>query len=161
MNESNAKEEVLLEAIVGTLIDDTVNTSKTVREIAYYCSDRVYLTYEFDNDAVFPQLVIDVEQLVSEIKMPTTQFMVSVKAYVSMNKSASGNDYPQTRLIRLTSRVVFLLHNKQDSLNDEVSSKNLRCRIIQHFHTSKDDILTDKVYGKNIIFSVICDNEII
>ena len=57
-NISYSKINVIIEAVRNLLVSDNSNTGLEVREIHYYCSDRIFRSYiRINHD--FPQIILE------------------------------------------------------------------------------------------------------
>ena len=154
-NPTNSKEEVLMEAIRALMVADNVDTGVTVREIHYYVGDRIFPT-EHNIDEEFPQFGIIIEAVTDDFNIPTGDYFAEVMSYTKKDALSAI-----TTLLRMDARVLVLINKKPQSLNDAVSSKNLRCRLIVKMSSFKT---TDPIANLNVKrtrFRVICDDEII
>ncbi len=154
-NISNSKEEVLLEAIRTLMIADNADTGVTLREIHYYVADRIFPT-EQNMDEDFPQFGITTESVSDELNLPTGDYFVEVIAHTKKDAK-----YAITDLLRMDARVLVLINKKPQSLNDAVSSKNLRCRLIVKMSSLRTTDPIAHLNVKRTRFRVICDDEII
>ena len=155
MNESFSKVELMLTAIRTILVDDVYNTYKEVREIKYYAKDRIFRS-NLNSKEIFPQIILSVDEMDSNIALPTQRMMLNISIYVNKNDSNA-----HTTLDRISSRIEFLLNKKNNNINNVEPNKNLRCRkIIKVSAITSIDNLMD-VISKTIIFDIIVDDEII
>lgn len=151
MNESYSKELSLLESFITILSNDNTDTGKDVREITYYVSDRIFR--EFNGGDNFPQINIEVNNDGANIGIPSAEYTAYFRVYNSY-----GNNYPQDTIDRICTRIIFLL-NKNYNLINETINKSIKCRFINHLATQRDDRIEIQVYGKVVIFNLICDDE--
>ena len=154
-NETYAKENVLLEAARTLLVNDNSNTGNTVREIQFYCADRI----ERDHTPAktdFPKITLSVAHGLTHLGLPSGSYFLNVTGHFEISDQNS-----LTKLSRMMARAFFLLNKKFDDLNVAVSGKNLRCRqiLMLSSDTNRDELL--KHYVKTSRFSVICDDEIL
>lgn len=152
-NESNSKEDVLLEAARTLLVNDNSDTSNTVREIHFYCADRIERDYVAAKTE-FPKITLSIVHGLTHLGLPSGGYFLNVTGHYEISEQNS-----LTMLSRMMARAFFLLNKKYDDLNVAVSSKNLRCRqiLMLSSDTNKDELL--KHYVKTTRFSVICDDE--
>ena len=124
-NEEYSKSKTILEAVRNIFVGDNANTGNDVREIEYYCADRVYRgNLNVGHD--FPQITISVDEGINGLNLPSGEYFLEVNSH---NKFSSSN--AQDVVDNMSSRVEFLLSNKPNQLNLAVTSKNLRCRIVR------------------------------
>jgi hypothetical protein len=154
-NETYSKENVLLEAVRTLLVNDNSNTSKIVREIHFYCGDRIERDFVAAR-TVFPKITLSVDHAAVHSGLPSGTYFLDVTGHYEI-----GEQNSLTKLSRMMARSNFLLNEKHDNLNVAVSGKNLRCRQILMLSSigRKDEFL--KHYLRTLRFSVVCDDEIL
>lgn len=153
MNQVNSKEEVLLAAAINILSADTIPVANSVREISFYCNDRIYRT-DAQITQILPSLTLNTEELASNFTLPTSEYILEVTAWVNFSHS-----FPLTTINNFSARVIYLLDKQMDSLNDAVPGKNLRCRLISKLSSIKTSDAVLKVYQKTMRFRVVLDDE--
>src|SRR5574340_676526 len=122
MNYTEAKTNVFLEAITKVLESDNVDTGQAMREIHYYCADRIYRSNVPQGDT-FPQILSELDDKGGIPGLPSNNFLLTITACVS-NKIG----YAQTTLENIAGRIDFLFAMKPVLINLAVPSKNLICR---------------------------------
>jgi hypothetical protein len=152
-NEKYSKSKVILEAVRSILVADNSNTGNEVREIEYYCSDRIHRG-NLRTKSAFPQITFGIDEGYDELNLPSGHYYLSVSAHERFDSK-----YPQETLDNISSRIAFLLNKKPNQLN-LATSKNLRCRLIVKISALLVQDYTNKVFTKSINFRMICGDEI-
>ncbi|MHA2363874.1 MAG: hypothetical protein ACXAC7_07940 [Candidatus Hodarchaeales archaeon] len=153
MSNELAKEEVLVEAVRAVLIADNTDTGGTVREIDFYCGDRIYMADKnLDND--FPQIFLNTDAAPDQQLLPSGNYFLETTCCVKMDYTNA-----QQTMYRMDSRVLALINKKPDTLNLAVPSKNLRCRLILKMSSIRFTDPIAQLYLKNTRFRVILDDE--
>lgn len=153
-NEQYSKSKVILEAVRSIMTDDDANTGNELREIQYYCADRVYrgnLRVKSD----FPQISMRVEEGLDELNIPSGEYFLEVSSHEKFDANS-----PQDVLDGISSRIQFLLNKKPDQLN-LATSKNLRCRLIIKLSALLIEDYVNRVFTKTIRFRTVCGDETI
>jgi hypothetical protein len=156
-NPNESKEELLLAAVRELLVDDNSDTGVTVREIHYYCADRIQREH-VNADIAYPRIDLEIEVTDTATNLPSGNFFLNVTPKVGMNQS-----YAQTTLDRITQRCIHLLENQENNLNlaAAVSGKNLRVRLIQKESALRVPDGVFETFSKFIRFSVIMDDDVL
>lgn len=153
-NKLFAKENVLLQSVIQILIQDNTNTNAEIREIHHYVADRIFRSF-VDKKKENPQIVIAIQDNGDSVSLPTGSYIVMITAFVPMS-----HPFAPDVLSNLTARISYLLNKNEDNLNNIVPSKHLRCRRMLKFSlVDNNDYLDLEIYGKNILFDVVCDYE--
>lgn len=154
-NVAYAKDNIILQAVRSILVGDNVNTNNDVREIHYYCADRIYRQFHNVNQP-FPQIVMKVEAGDVEKGLPSGKYYLELMGCVSIS-----DGHAQTKLSNMMARAEYLLAKQSAQLNLAVVGKNLRARRVDKVSDFLDTDPIDKLHKKTIRFMVICDDEII
>ena len=153
MSNALAKEEVLVEAVRAILVADNADTGVTVREINFYCADRIYMS-DKNADKAFPQIFMQTDTGQDQLNLPSGDYFFETTCCVKMDDTN-----PQQTLYRMDSRVLALINKKPNTLNLAVPSKNLRCRLIVKTTSLKFTDPLAQLYMKTTRFRVILDDE--
>lgn len=153
MNLKESKSNILMEAVRTILVGDTTNTGYTSREIAYYCGTRIFRT-RTEDDSAFPKITMDVDEYESELALPSSRCLLTIQAHVKKDMS-----YALTNLGNLSNRIEYLLNKQIASINLAVSSKKLRCRLINKVSGLLTTDELKEVHTKTLIFDVVLDDE--
>ena len=155
MNQTVSKTTAILRAIRKILISDTTNTGYEVREVSFYVSNRI-VQGTMPAPVNMPHITLSEDDGDQRQLLPSGEYFVPVRCWVDMD-----TDSPNDTINNLVTRIIFLLHNKQDQLNTQYPSDNLRCRLITK---QSNTLLNDgqaRLISRTILFRVIADDEIL
>lgn len=147
-----------LNLIIGTsravLVNDNTNTGNEVREITYYVNPKNIVRSNQLIKNKLPEIAIEDEQGAEDIRIPSSDYMMTIGAYYSMDESLALD-----KLSNLVQRIKLLI--KPDVMNAIWTGRKLRCRQVNILNDVSDDNAELKYYGRKILFHLICDDEII
>jgi hypothetical protein len=109
-----------------------------------------------EDDSAFPKITMDVDEYESENNLPTQKSLLTIQAHIKKNDS-----YALTSLGNLSNRIEYLLNKKPASINLAVSSKKLRCRMINKISGLLTTDELKEVHTKTLMFDVVMDDEIL
>lgn len=155
MTGTKAKSKLILEAVRGLLISDNTDTGNDMREIYHYTSHRIIRSHiPVGND--FPQIIMKLDENDAMQLLPSGEFNLVISCWELLKKDAAHEVVDD-----MAARVIYLLHNKVDDLNNQVSGESLRLRLItkQSNLENTDEIL--KAVFRTVIFRIVADDEVL
>lgn len=156
MNKNYSKNELILIGVRKLLVDDNTNTGAEVREIQFYCEDRIYRT-DLNHAATFPQILMEIDSMDSSILIPTSKFILTIK--ICIKRGTSGANMV---LDRMATRVEYLLNRQHEKINIAADlAKNLRCRMIRKISAIRATDMIMDIITEIIMFEIVLDDEIL
>lgn len=152
-NTTEAKTNILLEAVKKILSDDNSTLSTTMKAIHYYIADNI-MRKRLEQIVDYPAVTMDVDEQGTDLLIPTQKYLLTVSAHVKKTMA-----YAQTELDNLTARIEYLLNKKPASINLAVASKKLRCRLINKISGVKVTDELKEIHSKHLMFEVVLDDE--
>ena len=155
MNITESKSNILMEAVYKILTTDTADTGLKSREISHYCSNRVFRS-KLLVSPIFPLITMETDEIGGELLLPSQRFLLTVQAHVKKEM-----EYALTSLDNLSNRIEYLLNKNTTSINLAVSSKKLRCRLINKVSALLTTDELKEVHTKSIQFDVVIGDELL
>jgi hypothetical protein len=143
-----------MEAVRKVLVADTASTGYSVPSIASSVSTRIFQGHTPNPTVTYPMITMTVDEGPSDLLIDTSQCYLNLRIWVQESADKAPNV-----LDAISTRIEYLINKKPEVLNQIVSSKKLRCRLIyrQSSVRSSDPVL--EVITKHMIFFVILDDE--
>ena len=136
------------------MVADNVDTGYELREIEYYCANRIYRG-NLRITSVFPQITMNVEEGLDELNLPSGEYFLEMNVHEKFDAK-----HPQDTLDNISSRIQFLLNEKPDQLN-LATGKNLRVWLIIKLSALPLQDYVNRIFTKTVRYKIICGDETI